>query len=323
MLRFYLITLVAHIIAIVAIAHLAQATSNLVEPSAGCKQCNSSLSFKGKKAEQYRVGNDIPTLPFKTKTSWAGMMPLSGPKISNASVFFWLWGQDALVSGEDLIIWLAGGPGCSAVMGGMMEQSGPFIYRNIRHFKTTMNPYSWTKVANVLYVENPVGVSLSVGDTDNISSEDAAIDFVSFLENFFTTFPELCGKKLWLAGESWAGTMLPYAHAAILEKKSKIVPTVQGTLIVSGLVTTHNVSEDLVAYQYSKFNQKIMKLTDKDLANVKDESDRCNLTTYLDKNLHYPTRGRLPNFSSDNCDPWEAGLNGDFDACEFGRDMGS
>ncbi|PWN32651.1 alpha/beta-hydrolase [Meira miltonrushii] len=313
-LKVSLIYLFALALAIVAHARLAQATSNVAEPSAGCEQCHSSLSFEGKQAEQYKVGNDIPTLPFRTKTSWAGMMPLTGPKITNASVFFWLWGQDATVSGEDLVIWLAGGPGCSAVMGGMMEQSGPFIYRNIRHYNTTVNPYSWTKVANVLYVENPVGVSLSVGDTDNISSEDAAIDFVSFLENFFATFPELCEKKLWLAGESWAGTMLPYAQAAILDKQPKHVPEVQGTLVISGLETTHNVSEDLVAYQYAKVNQKIMNLTDGDLAGVKDESDRCNLTSYLEQNLHYPPRGRLPGFSSNDCDPWEAGLNGNFDA---------
>ena len=255
-------------------------------------------------------------MPFKTKTSWSGLIPLSGPKTQNASIFFWLWGQDATVSGEDLVIWIAGGPGCSAVMGGMMEQSGPFIYRNIRHYNTTVNPYSWTKVANIVYVENPVGVSLSEGESENISAQDSAIDFVSFLQNFFITFPELKNKKLWLAGESWAGTMIPYLHETLLLKQPKNVPQIQGSLIISGLITTHNVSEDLVAYQYAKTNQKIMQLTDIDLAGVKDESDRCNLTDYIDRNLHFPPKGRLPNFNSDNCDPWEAALNGNFDACE-------
>lgn len=304
-------------VTLLAVRSTKAATCNAIEPTAGCKQCTSSLSFAGTKAAAYKVGNQIPTLPFKTKTSWAGLMPVSGPKTHDASVFFWLWGQDAQVSGDDLVIWLAGGPGCSAAMGGMMEQSGPFIYRNAGHNNTTVNPYSWTKVANVLYVENPVGSSLTTGESENISSEDAAIDFVSFLQNFFSTFPELSKKKVWLAGESWAGTMIPYLNQAILEKKPKSVPAIQGTLIISGLITTHNVSEDLVAYQYAKVYQKLMKLSNEDLADVKAESDRCNLTNYLDKNLFYPPRGRLADFSSDDCNPWEAALNGEFNGCEL------
>lgn len=156
-----------------------------------------------------------------------------------------------------------------------------------------------------------------MGESEDVSSEDAAIDFVSFLENFYTTFPELRKKKLWLSGESWAGKFIPYLQASLLKMKPKDVPKVQGTLIIDGLISTHNVSEDLVTYQYAKVNQKLMKLSDEDLTDIKAESDRCNLTGYLDQNLHYPPRGRLPDFSSDGCTPWKAALKGDFNVCKY------
>ena len=69
-------------------------------------------------------------------------------------------------------------------------------------YKPTVNEYSWTNLSSVLYIEQPVGTGFSQG-TPNIENEDdLAAQFVGFLQQFLEVFPELKGKKTYLAGES-------------------------------------------------------------------------------------------------------------------------
>lgn len=76
-----------------------------------------------------------------------------------------------------------------------------------------LNPYSWTKVANVLWVEQPVPTGFSHGQPDAQDEGDVAHEFYSFLLKFYETFPESRGRRLWITGESYAGMYIPYiAH---------------------------------------------------------------------------------------------------------------
>lgn len=150
-----------------------------------------------------------PTLPFKTKTSWAGNIEITGKTISDKpSLFFWLWGKDDTKASDDLVIWLNGGPGCSS-LGGMLQENGPFLYESVKE-KPFANPYSWTKEANILYVEQPVGTGFTTGKTKNTDEQQVAAQFSSFLDGFFKDFPELKGKNLYITGESYAGTYIPH-----------------------------------------------------------------------------------------------------------------
>ena len=57
-----------------------------------------------------------------------------------------------------MVIWLQGGPGSSSLFG-MLELHGPFIvrYDENNNVKAVTNSYAWTKKANMVYIDNPVG----------------------------------------------------------------------------------------------------------------------------------------------------------------------
>lgn len=241
-----------------------------------------------------------PTLPFKTKNSWAGNIAVSGPTFSqNAALYFWLWGKDDKDAGDDLVIWLNGGPGCSS-LGGMVQENGPFLYESVKE-KPYANPYSWTKAANILYVEQPVGVGFTKGTAKLTNEKQIAEEFASFLDNFYKAFPELSKKKLWITGESYAGMYIPYITNHLYTRAT--TPQLQGAIINDGTFTDIVNQEEPVAYQYAVQHKQELKLTDSDVAEIKAEADKCGLTDYPDKNLHYPPKGRLPDYSKD-CSPF-------------------
>lgn len=64
---------------------------------------------------------------------------------------------------DPLLIWFNGGPGCSSLLGYMME-NGPCVFDD---FNDTIfdNPYPWNERTNVLYIEGPAGVGYSYAQT--------------------------------------------------------------------------------------------------------------------------------------------------------------
>ena len=64
---------------------------------------------------------------------------------------------------DPLILWTNGGPGCSGLLG-LFSELGPWRPTKdsiTGKLKLSINPYSWTKMANVLFVEQPAGVGFS------------------------------------------------------------------------------------------------------------------------------------------------------------------
>lgn len=95
---------------------------------------------------------------------------------------------------DPLLIWLHGGPGCSAMMAFVMDH-GPCVFdeNNDTIFE---NPFPWNKRANVLYIEGPAGVGYSYAQTTadkQFNDIVAADDFLKALNSFFVKFPEFAG----------------------------------------------------------------------------------------------------------------------------------
>jgi len=77
----------------------------------------------------------------------------------------------------------------------------------------TLNPFSWTKVANMIYMDSPCGVGLSYStdpSVDYITNDTVtAHDSHNALLNFFSLYPEFSTNDFYIAGESYAGIYVP------------------------------------------------------------------------------------------------------------------
>jgi carboxypeptidase C (cathepsin A) len=108
-----------------------------------------------------------------------------------------------------VFFWTNGGPGCSSLLG-LFEEIGPFIPNS--KLNLVKNEFAWTKFANIIFIDQPVGVGFSYSKhyTDyNSNDELAAQDNLAFLIEFFKVFPEFKPNKLFLTGESYAGHYIP------------------------------------------------------------------------------------------------------------------
>ncbi|KAL6878406.1 hypothetical protein ACP4OV_012576 [Aristida adscensionis] len=112
-----------------------------------------------------------------------------------------------------------GGPGCSSMVGAMLE-IGPFFVNRDNETLST-NKHAWNKaVASILFLESPAGVGFSysnrTSDYDNAGDRSTAEDAYTFLINWLERFPEYKGRSFFIAGESYSGHYIPQLANTIL-----------------------------------------------------------------------------------------------------------
>ncbi|PWA42816.1 peptidase S10, serine carboxypeptidase, Alpha/Beta hydrolase fold protein [Artemisia annua] len=78
---------------------------------------------------------------------------------------------------DPLLLYLTGGPGTSGILP-FLYQIGPlnFVYTNATRsdVKLELNPYSWTKTANVIFIDLPVGTGFSyVKANESLKNSDS------------------------------------------------------------------------------------------------------------------------------------------------------
>ena len=115
-------------------------------------------------------------------------------------LFYWYHEAVASAHEKPLILWLNGGPGCSS-LGGMFTELGPLVVGTDGN--VTFNQYSWNRMANVLFLEQPAGVGFSYPNLPANDSTTADETYRALLA-FFALHPELTGRKFYVMGESCA-----------------------------------------------------------------------------------------------------------------------
>jgi carboxypeptidase D len=93
-------------------------------------------------------------------------------------------------------------PGCSSLEG-FLQENGPIQWQ-YGTYAPVQNPWSWSNLTNVVWVEQPVGTGFTQGTPTATSEADVAAQFLGFWKNFVDTF-SLQGRKVFITGESYAG----------------------------------------------------------------------------------------------------------------------
>ncbi|RDX43775.1 alpha/beta-hydrolase [Lentinus brumalis] len=166
--------------------------------------------------EYFLVKDTLPNVTWPVSRQFAGNIPVDRPGHPNNTLFFWgVEHRNGSLTGntndtEPWGIWLNGGPGSSSLLGFGFE-NGP-IRLSPRGEKVTPNNYTWANLVDYFWIDQPVGVGWSTADVDgNVHDEDeVGRDFMGFLGNLMNVFPSLKTRPLYLTGESYAGTYIPY-----------------------------------------------------------------------------------------------------------------
>ncbi|CAM8967611.1 unnamed protein product [Rhodiola kirilowii] len=100
------------------------------------------------------------------------------------------------------VLWLQGGPGGSGVGIGNFKEIGP-LDTNLEPRNST-----WLQVANLLFVDNPVGTGYSFVEDESLfvkTDEEAATDLTTLLISLFNKDVELQKSPLYIVAESYGG----------------------------------------------------------------------------------------------------------------------
>ncbi|XP_062403059.1 lysosomal protective protein-like [Sardina pilchardus] len=157
---------------------------------------------------------------------------------------YWFVESQNNPSTDPVILWLNGGPGCSALEG-MLSENGPFHLRD--DGTVYINPYSWNQVANVLYLESPAGVGFSYSTSGKYATSDPEVaeDNYEALQNFFTKFPSFLANDFYVFAESYGGIYGPSLAQLIVSNPGKI--NFKGMGIGNGM-TSYALNDNSLLY---------------------------------------------------------------------------
>ncbi|KAG1898067.1 Alpha/Beta hydrolase protein [Suillus fuscotomentosus] len=159
---------------------------------------------------------------------------------TNMSMWFWFFESRNSPETAPFTLWLNGGPGCSSMIG-LFQENGPCLVNADRN-STTLNPYSWNNLSNMIYIDQPIGTGFSYG-TDTVNSTEAAAPFVwTAFQVLFESqlFSKYASREFIFATESYGGhygpsfvTYFDGQNALIASGEIDAVPIVVSALMIN------------------------------------------------------------------------------------------
>ncbi|KAK3415866.1 hypothetical protein EUGRSUZ_H01399 [Eucalyptus grandis] len=157
-----------------------------------------------------------------TSEHYAGYVTIDGSP-GKKNLFYYFIASERKPSKDPLVLWLNGGPGCSS-FDGFIYEHGPFKFHAGKPEGSLpvlhLNPFSWSKVSNIIYLDSPCGVGLSYSDNPkNYVTGDlqTASDTHAFLLKWFELYPEFLSNPFYISGESYAGVYVPTLASEVVK----------------------------------------------------------------------------------------------------------
>ncbi|KAF8689257.1 hypothetical protein HU200_042048 [Digitaria exilis] len=149
-------------------------------------------------------------LPFHLETGYVEVDEEHG-----ARLFYYFIESERNPAEDPLILWITGGPGCSA-LSGLLFEIGPLKFDVAGYTegfpRLVYFEDSWTKVANVIFLDAPVGTGFSYSLEEaglNVSLTGSGHQHHTFLRKWLADHPEFASNPLYIGGDSYSGYTVP------------------------------------------------------------------------------------------------------------------
>ncbi|GLT57656.1 hypothetical protein SLA2020_306130 [Shorea laevis] len=163
----------------------------------------------------------------KTLPGYSGELPFTLETgyitVGNVEFFYYFVESESNPGADPLLLYLNGGPGCSG-LNGFFYQIGPLTF-NITNYtgglpQLLYEPNTWSKTANLIFLDFPVGAGFSYATTTDAWSTtdtESAEHAHYFLRNWLIEHPDFQTNPVYIGTDSYAGIHGPIIAQYILE----------------------------------------------------------------------------------------------------------
>ncbi|KAL6843507.1 hypothetical protein ACP4OV_026569 [Aristida adscensionis] len=157
-------------------------------------------------------------LPFYLETGYVSVEEETGTEL-----FYYFVESERDPATDAVLLWLVGGPRCSGYTG-LGFEVGPTKFvldpYNGSLPRLVYNPYSWTQMASILFLDSPVGSGFSYARDPkgyDVGDYSSSLQVVIFLKKWFDDHPRYISNPFYIGGHSYAGKVIPLIAQYISE----------------------------------------------------------------------------------------------------------
>jgi len=210
------------------------------------------VALVGMALSQNPTADKITSLPLWTGNlgnQYSGYINLPGGK----NLHYWFVESFTNSASAPVVLWLNGGPGCSSLDGYFYEM-GPIHFGKNSTLSLVPNPYSWTGLANMIFLESPAGVGFSytTGSVPTYNDTGVANDNYQALLKWFDAYSQFKNNDFWITGESYAGVYVPMLAQNVQKGvlKGEFPAPFKGVMVGNGVANAvgDNILNDPIAF---------------------------------------------------------------------------